>query len=141
MLTQNFSLTVKSFITKDDLYHFMSTITGTSAYCEKFFCGSSNIKTTRSPNILYDIKLCSFTLELISIIARLNGEDIDKKSINAMDLFQPCICLYLNRVLLTHHFKSRVEIIFKIIVTGKVKYLHSSFHIFICCCRLLMHQF
>lgn len=105
------------------------------------FCGSSNIKTTRSPNILYDIKLCSFTLELISIIARLNGEDIDKKSINAMDLFQPCICLYLNRVLLTHHFKYWVEIIFKIIVTGKVKYLHSSFHIFIRCCRLLMHQF
>lgn len=32
VLTQNFSQTVSSFITKDDAYNFMSPIKGTQAY-------------------------------------------------------------------------------------------------------------
>ena len=36
LLSQNFSESVKSFIVKDEAYHFMSTIKGTPAYWKKF---------------------------------------------------------------------------------------------------------
>ena len=59
MLSQNFIETVKSFIAKDDLYHFRSTMTVISAYWNKYSLqNSGNGKATRSLNIFYGIKLC-----------------------------------------------------------------------------------
>ena len=37
MQSSNFEETVKSFLTKDDVYQFMGNITGTTAYTKKFF--------------------------------------------------------------------------------------------------------
>ena len=37
MQSSNFEGTVKSFLTKDDVYQFMGNITGTTAYTKMFF--------------------------------------------------------------------------------------------------------
>ena len=64
--------------------------------------------------------------ELISIIAKLNGENLGEEAINLMDFFQRCHYLNLNPVILARHFQYKVETFFKVIVingpSGKVKY-------------------
>ena len=64
--------------------------------------------------------------ELISIIAKLNGESLDEDAINEMDFFERCHYLNMNPVILARHFQYRVEVFFKVIVIdgplGKVKY-------------------
>ena len=62
--------------------------------------------------------------DLISIIAGLNGEELDDERINAMDVFEGSAYLNLNPVLFAGYFQYRVEIFFKVIhgPLGKVKY-------------------
>ena len=112
---------------------------------------SSNVKTTRSPYILYDITLCRFTLERISIIVRLNGEDLDNESIKCYFHLCPLIStLHLHLLESSASYLSFPILSWNIfcIVIGKVKYhvkrLNFRFvevHTLIRCCTLLMHQF
>ena len=64
--------------------------------------------------------------ELISIIAKLKGENLQEEHINNMDFFEQCTYLNMNPVLLARHFQYRFEVFFKVIVIngpfGKVKY-------------------
>ena len=64
--------------------------------------------------------------ELISIIAKLKGENLQEEHINNMNFFERCTYLNMNPVPLAQHFQYRVEVFFKVIVIngplGKVKY-------------------
>ena len=65
--------------------------------------------------------------EFISVIAKLNGENLeDKDDIINMGFFDRCHYLNLNLVVLPRHFQCRVEVFFKVIIVdgplGKVKY-------------------
>ena len=64
--------------------------------------------------------------ELISVTAKLNGENLEEDDINNMDFFERCRYLNLNPVVLARHFQYRVEVFLKVIIIdgplGKVKY-------------------
>ena len=65
--------------------------------------------------------------ELVSVIAKLNGENLEQDDINNLDLFDRCrLYLNLNPVALARNFQYRVEVSFKVIIAdnplGKVKY-------------------
>lgn len=63
--------------------------------------------------------------KLISIIAQMNGENLDDNDMGKMDFFERCTYLDLQPVLLARHFQNRVEMFFKVIAVdvplGKVK--------------------
>ena len=128
MLSHNFSERVKEFIAKDDAYHFMNTIKGTPAYWKKFLYEVlAMVKQLGLPTFFMTLSCADLHWnELVSIIARLNGENLNENDINNMDFFERCHYLNLNPVILARHFQYRVEIFFKVIVIngplGKVKY-------------------
>ena len=65
--------------------------------------------------------------ELVSVIAKLNGQNLEDDDINNLDLFDRC-CRYLNlnSVVLARNFQYRVEVSLKVIIAdnplGNVKY-------------------
>ena len=128
LLSQNFSESVKSFIVKDEAYHFMSTIKGTPAYWKKFLYEVlAMVKQLGLPTFFMTLSCADLHWnELISIIATLNKEKITEDDINNMDFFERCKYLNLNPVLLARHFQYRVEVFFKVIIAdgplGRVKY-------------------
>ena len=124
MLSHDFSDTVKSFIASDEAYHFMNTIKGTPAYWNEVLAmvkqlGISTLFMTLSCADLH-------WNDIISIIAKLKGENLQEEHINDMDFFEQRSYLNVNPVLLARHFQYRVEVFFKVIVIneplGKVKY-------------------
>ena len=57
--------------------------------------------------------------ELMSIISKLNGENLTDEQINNLTYFERCSYRNSNPVLLARHFQYRVEVFFKeIIVNG-----------------------
>ena len=128
MLTNNFSDTVSSFLSKDDVYQFMSTIKGTPAYWKKFLYEVlAMVKQLGLPTFCMTLSCANLRWnELISIIATLRGETLPDNDINEMDFFDRFSFLNLNPVLLARHFQYRVEVFFQVIVLngqlGKVKY-------------------
>ena len=128
MLTNNFSDTISSFLSKDDVYQFMSTIKGTPAYWKKFLYEVlAMVKQLGLPTFYMTLSCADLRWnELISIIATLRGETLTDNDINEMDFFDRFSFLNLNPVLLARHFQYRVEVFFQVIVLngqlGKVKY-------------------
>ena len=128
MLSQNFSERVKSFVVKDDAYHFMNTIKGTPAYWEKFLYEVlAMVKQLGLPTFFMALSCADLHWnELISVISSLNGNKITDADIDSMDFFERYRFLNLNPVVLARHFQYRVEIFFKVIIIngplGKVKY-------------------
>ena len=128
MLSNNFSETVKSFISKDEAFQFMGNIKGTPAYWKRFLLEVlSMVKQLGLPTFFMTLSCADLRWdELISIIATLRGESLSDEEIQNMDFFKRCWHLNLNPVLLARHFQYRVEVFFKVIVVdgplGKVKY-------------------
>ena len=64
--------------------------------------------------------------KLISVIAKLNGENREEDDTHNMDFFDRCCNLNLNPVVLAPHFQYSVEVFFKVIIVngplGKVQY-------------------
>ena len=58
--SENFTETVKSFISKDEAYIFMSSINGTPAYRKKFLRGFGYGKTSWTTRFFGDTELCWF---------------------------------------------------------------------------------
>ena len=128
MLSHDFSDTVKSFIASDEAYHFMNTIKGTPAYWNKFLYEVLAMVKQLGISTLFMTLSCAdlHWNDIISIIAKLKGENLQEEHINNMDFFEQRTYLNVNPVLLAQHFQYRVEVFFKVIVIneplGKVKY-------------------
>ena len=124
MLSSNFSDTVKSFIAKDEGYNFMNSIKGTPGYWKKFlFEVLAMVKQLGLPTFFMTLSCANLRWnELISIIAKLKGENLSEEDINKLSYFERCRYLNLNPVLLSRHFQYRVEVFFKeIVVNGPLE--------------------
>ena len=128
MLSQNFSERVKSFVVKDEAYHFMNTIKGTPAYWKKFLYEVlAMVKQLGLPTFFMTLSCADLHWnELISVISTLNGNKTTDADIDSMEFFERCRFINLNPVVLARHFQYRVEIFLKVIIIngplGKVKY-------------------
>ena len=137
MLTNNFSETVKAFLSKDEAFQFMGNIKGTSAYWKKFLCEVLSMVTQIGLPTFFMTLICADLQwdELISIRASLRGEMLTQEEIDHVDFFTRCAYLNQNPVLLPRHFQYRVEMFFKVIVIdsplGEVKYhaIHIEFEV------------
>ena len=154
VLSQNFSETVKSFIVNNEVYHFMNTIKGTPAYWKKsLYEIRAMVKQLGLPTFFMTLSCADLQWnELISVIAKLNGENLEEDDINNMDFFERCHHLNLNPVVLARHFQYKVEVFFEVNIIagplGKVKYhaIRVEFQvrgspIFIHFCGFLIHQY
>ena len=74
LLSQNFSGRVKSFIVKDETYHFMNRIKGTPAYWKKFLYEVLVMVKQLGVHTFFMTLSCAdlYWNELISVIATLN---------------------------------------------------------------------
>ena len=128
VLSQNFSEKVKSFIVNNEAYHFMNIIKGTPAYWKRFLHEVLAIVKLGLPTFFMTLSCADLRWnELISVTAKLNGENLEEDDINNMDFFDRCRYLNLNPVVLVQHFQYRVEVFFKVIIIvdsplGKVNY-------------------
>ena len=79
VLSQNFSETVKSFTVNNEAYHFMNTIEGTPAYWKKFLYEVlAMVKQLGLPTFFMTLSCADLRWnELISVIAKLNGENLE----------------------------------------------------------------
>ena len=89
MLSQKFSEWVKSFIVKDEAYHFISTIKGTPAYWKKFLYEVlAMVKQLGLPTFFMTLSCADLHWnELISIAAILNKERMKEADVYNMDFF------------------------------------------------------
>ena len=128
MLSNNFSETIKSFIAKDEGFNFMNPIKGTPAYWKRFlFEVLAMVRQLGLPTYFMTLSCADLRWnELVSIISKLNGENLTDEQINNLTYFERCNYLNSNPVLLARHFQYRVEVFFKEIIVngplGKVKY-------------------
>ncbi|XP_057316777.1 uncharacterized protein LOC130657796 [Hydractinia symbiolongicarpus] len=128
MLSKNFSETVQSCIAEDKGFQFMSPIKGTPAYWKRFLSEvPAMVKQLGLPTFFMTLSCADLRWnELISIIAKLNSENLTDEEIINLTYFERFRFLNLNPVLLARHFQYRVELFFKEIVVngplGKVKY-------------------
>ena len=106
----------------------MYTIKGTPAYWKKFLYEVlAMVKQLGLPTFFMTLSCANLRWnELISVIAELNGENLEEDDINNMDFFKRCHYLNLNPVVLARHFQYRFEVFFKVVIVdgplGKVKY-------------------
>ena len=106
----------------------MYTIKGTPAYWKKFLYEVlAMVKQLGLPTFFMILSCANLRWnELISVIAELNGENLEEDDINNMDFFKRCHYLNLNPVVLARHFQYRFEVFFKVVIAdgplGKVKY-------------------
>ena len=86
ILSQNFSDTVKSFIANDEAYHFVNTIKRTPAYWKRFlYKVLATVKQLGISTFFMTLSCADLHWnELISIIVKLNVENLQEKSINNM---------------------------------------------------------
>ena len=86
VLSQNFSDTVKSFIANGEAYQFVNTIKSTPAYWKRFLDKVlAMVKQGGISTFLMTLSCADFYWnELISIIVKLNVENVQEKSINNM---------------------------------------------------------
>ena len=128
MFSGKFTETVKSFISKDEAYNFMSSIKGTPAYWEKFlFQVLGMVKQIGLATICMTLSCADLQWdELISIIGKLKGEKLSSERISSMGYFERCSYLNFNPVLLARQYQYRVEAFFQTILLngplGRVKY-------------------
>ena len=128
MLSQDFLKRVKSFVSKNEAYQFMSNIPGTPAYWKKFlFEVLAMVKQLGLPTFFMTLSCADLRWdELIYIIAKLRGETLSQEQVDNLDFFERCAYLNLNPVLLARHFQYRLEAFFTTIVLngslGKVTY-------------------
>ena len=102
MLSQNFEETVKSFIAKDEGFNFMSAIKGTPAYWKKFLLEVlAMVKQLGLPTFFMTLSCADLRWnELVSIISKLKGENLNDVQIDNMTYFERCSYLNNNPVLL-----------------------------------------
>ena len=86
VLSQNFLDTVKSFIGNGEAYQFVNTIKGTPAYWKRFlYKVLAMVKQLGIPTFFMTLSCADLHWnELISIIVKLNVENLQEKSINNM---------------------------------------------------------
>ena len=86
VLPQNFLDTVKSFIGNGEAYQFVNTIKGTPAYWKRFlYKVLAMVKQLGIPTFFMTLSCADLHWnELISIIVKLNVENLQEKSINNM---------------------------------------------------------
>ena len=105
MLSHNFSDTVKSFNANDEAYNFMNTIKGTPTYWKRFLY--EVLAMVKQLGILtFFMTLSCADLhwnELIFIIAKLKGENLQEEHINNMDFFERCTYLNVVRCAIWYH--------------------------------------
>ena len=96
ILSQNFSDTVKSFIANDEAFHFVNTIKRTPAYWKRFLYKVLAMVKQLGISTFFMTLSCAdlHWNELISIIAKLKGENLQDEHMNR------------NPVLLARHFQS-----------------------------------
>ena len=106
----------------------MNTIKGTPAYWRKFLYEVLAMVKQLGLSTFFTTLSCADLRwnELISVTAKLNGENLEEDDINNMDFFDRCRYLNLNPVTLAQHFQYMIEAFFKVIIVdgplGKVKY-------------------
>ena len=85
-LSQNFSDTVKSFIANGEAYQFVNTIKSTPAYWKRFLDKVLAMVKQGGISTFFMTLSCAdfYWNELISIIVKLNVENVQEKSINNM---------------------------------------------------------
>ena len=86
VLSQNFLDTVKSFIGNGEAYQFVNTIKGTPAYWKRFLYKVLAMVKQLGISTFFMTLSCAdlHWNELISIIVKLNVENLQEKSINNM---------------------------------------------------------
>ena len=101
----------------------MNPIKGTPAYWKRFLFEVSAMVKQRGLPTYFLILSCADLRwnELVSIISKLNGENLTDEQINNLTYLERCNYLNSNHVLLARHFQYRVEVFFKeIIVNGSL---------------------
>ena len=88
-MSQNFSDTVKSFNANDEAYHFVNSIKGIPAYWKSFFHKAlAMVKQLGIPAFFMTLSFADLHWnELISIIVKLNGENLQEKKYEQYGLF------------------------------------------------------
>ena len=110
MFIGKFTEAVKSFISKNEAYNFMSRIKWSPVYWEKFLFDVLGMELQVGlPNIFMILSCAYLQLdELISIIRKLKDERLTSEKISSMDYFERCSYLNFNPVLLARQFQYRV---------------------------------
>ena len=90
MLSNNFSETIKSFIAKDEGFNFMNPIKGTPAYWKRFlFEVLAMVKQLGLPTYFMTLSCADLRWnELVSIISKLNVENLTDEQINNLTYFK-----------------------------------------------------
>ena len=129
IFSQNYTETIKSLIANDEAFIFMNTLKGTPAYWKRFQLEVlAMIKQLGLPTYFIPLSCADLRWhELIEIIYMLNeGDILTDEDIHCMNYFDKAKIPNSNLVFLARHFKYRVEVFFKEIVSdgplGKIKY-------------------
>ena len=89
VLSQNFSEIFELFMVNNEAYHFMNTIKSTPANWKKFLYEVlAMVKQLGLPKFFMTLSYADLRWkELISVIAKLNGEYLEDYDISNMDFF------------------------------------------------------
>ena len=121
LLSSNYNEIIKSFITQDRGFSFMSSVKGTPAYWKTFlFDVLAMIRQLGLPTYFMTLSCADLRWnELVAIISKLNGKNITEEEIESLTYFERCNILNSNPVLLARHFQYRVEVFFKDIIMAQ----------------------
>lgn len=123
MSSGNFKQTVQSMISSDQCFMFMSCIKGTPAYWKKFQSEVlAMITQLGCPNFFLTLSCADLQWnELLSIIGKMNGNELSEQDIEHMTYFQRCDLLNKNPVFMSRNFQFRVEAFFlELLIKGKI---------------------
>ena len=129
IFSQNYTETIKSLSANEEGFIFMNTLKETPAYWKRFQLEVlAMIKQLGLPTYFITLSCADLRWhELIEIIYKLNeGDILTDEDIHSMNYFDKAKIANSNPVFLARHFKYRVEVFFKEIVSdgplGKIKH-------------------
>ena len=117
-VSQNFKETISGLIANDDAYNFTNQLKGTPAYWKRFLLEVlAMVKQLGLPTYFMTLSCADLRWnELVDIIQKLKGTEMTEEEIENMNYMERTSALQSNPVLLSRHFKYRVEHFFKYIV-------------------------
>ena len=115
MLTENLKETVDQFITSNEAFGIINSIKGTPAYLKKLFTWSfTYVQATCSSKVILTLSCADLMWNgIISIISKLDPEELSDEDVINLSYHERWIFLNINPVLVTRHFQLCVEVFFK----------------------------
>ena len=115
MLTENLKETVDQFITSNEAFGIINSIKGTPAYLKKLFTWSfTYVQATCSSKVILTLSCADLKWNgIISIISKLDPEELSDEDVINLSYHERWIFLNINPVLVTRHFQLCVEVFFK----------------------------